>query len=118
MMDFFYKNIDDVKLVGYTDSDQAGDIETRKSTSGYAFHLGIDAISWSSKKQLVIALSTVEVEYVVAASYATQAICLRRILEVLHQRQSPPTTIFFDNKSAIALCKNPVFHRRSKHIDI
>ncbi|RYR09971.1 hypothetical protein Ahy_B05g078415 isoform B [Arachis hypogaea] len=114
----YYENTNEVNLVGYTDSDWAGDIETRKSTSGFVFHLGSGAISWSSKKQPVVALSTAEAEYIAAASCATQAVWLRRILEELNEKQSTPTTIFCDNKSAIALCKNPVFHGRSKHIDI
>ncbi|KAI4357505.1 hypothetical protein L6164_001448 [Bauhinia variegata] len=114
----FYANINFVNLVGYTDSDWGGDIETRKSISGYVFHLGSGAISWSSKKQPVVALSTTEVEYIAVASCSTQAVWLRRILEVLHQKQDTPTEIFCDNKSAIALCKNLVFHGRSKHIDI
>jgi len=80
----FYGNNSDVKLVGYTDSDWAGDTETRKSTSGYVFHLGTGAISWSSKKQPVVALSTAEAEYIAATSYATQTVWLRRILEVMH----------------------------------
>ncbi|XP_072066584.1 secreted RxLR effector protein 161-like [Arachis hypogaea] len=114
----YYENTNEVNLVGYTDSDWAGDIETRKSTSGFVFHLGSGAISWSSKKQPVVALSTAEAEYIAAASCATQAVWLRRILEELNEKQSTPTTIFCDNKSAIALCKNLVFHGRSKHIDI
>lgn len=114
----FYTNNNNMNLVGYTDSDWAGDIETRKSTSGYAFHLGTGAISWSSKKQPVVALSTTEAEYIATTSCATQAVWLRRILEVMHQKQNTPTEIFCDNKSSIALCKNPVFNGRSKHIDI
>ncbi|XP_072054428.1 uncharacterized protein [Arachis hypogaea] len=105
----YYENTNEVNLVGYTDSDWAGDIETRKSTSGFVFHLGFGAISWSSKKQPVVALSTAEVEYIAAASCATQVVSLRRILEELNEKQNTPTTIFCDNKSAIALCKNPVF---------
>jgi len=114
----FYGNNNDVKLVGYMDSDWAGDTEIRKSTSGYTFHLGTGAISWSSKKQPVVALSTAEAEYIAATSCATQTVWLRRILEVMHQNQNTPTEIYCDNKSAIALSKNPVFHGRSKHIDI
>ncbi|CAJ2639943.1 unnamed protein product [Trifolium pratense] len=72
----FYGSNSDVKLVGYTDSDWAGDLETRKSTSGYAFHLGTGAISWSSKKQPVVALSTAEAEYIAATSCATQTVWL------------------------------------------
>jgi len=79
---------------------------------------GTGAISWSSKKQPVVALSTAEAEYIAATSCATQTVWLRRILEVMHQKQNTPTEIYCDNKSAIALSKNPVFHGRSKHIDI
>ncbi|XP_058740883.1 uncharacterized mitochondrial protein AtMg00810-like [Vicia villosa] len=114
----FYASNNEVELVGYTYSDWARDIETRKSTSGYAFHLGTGAISWSSKKQPVVALSTTEAEYTTTISCATQTIWMRRILEVIHQKQKSPTKIYCDNKSAIALSKNPVFHGRSKHIDI
>ncbi|PNX70600.1 type I inositol 145-trisphosphate 5-phosphatase 12-like protein [Trifolium pratense] len=78
----------------------------------------IKAISWSSKKQPVVALSTAEAEYIAATSCATQTVWLRRILEVMHHKQDSPTEILCDNKSAIALSKNPVFHGRSKHIDI
>jgi len=106
----FYANIKVVKLVGYTDSDWVGDVETRKSMSGYTFHLGTGAISWSSKKQPVVALSTAEAEYMAVTSCATQTVWLRKMLEVMHQKQDTPIVIFCDNKSAIALCKNPVFH--------
>ena len=105
----FYGNNNDVKLVGYMDSDWAGDTEIRKSTSGYTFHLGTGAISWSSKKQPVVALSTAEAEYIAATSCATQTVWLRRILEVMHQNQNTPTEIYCDNKSAIALSINPIF---------
>ena len=106
----FYANTKVVKLVGYTNSDWAGDVETRKSTLGYTFHLGIGAVSWSSKKQPVVALSTAEAEYMAVASCAIQTVLLKRMLEVMHHKQDTPTVIFCDNKSAIALCKNPVFH--------
>ncbi|XP_074579105.1 secreted RxLR effector protein 161-like [Curcuma longa] len=107
-----------MELVGYTDSDWARDVKTRKSTSGYAFHLGSAIFSWSSKKQQVVALSTTEVEYIAVTNCATQAIWLRKILDFLQHKQDDSTIIFCDNKSTIALSKNPVFHGRSKHIDI
>ena len=113
-----YSYTDNFSLVGYTDSDWAGDIETRKSTSGNAFFLGSGLISWSSKKQHVVALSTAEAEYIALSSAACQAIWLRRILSELMHEQIGPTKILCDNKSAMALAKNPVFHGRSKHIDI
>ncbi|CAI0466084.1 unnamed protein product [Linum tenue] len=107
-------------LVGYTDSDYAGDLDDRKSTSGYVFFLAGGAVSWSSKKQPVVTLSTTEAEFVAAAGCATQCIWLRRILEQMEWRSSVQggTRIFCDNNSAIKLSKNPVLHGRSKHIDV
>lgn len=113
-----YSHIDNFNLFGYTDSDWAGDIETRKSTSGYVFYLGDGVISWSSKKQQVVALSTAEAEYISVTNGACHAVWLRRMLKELKHGQKTPTTILCDNKSAIALTNNPVFHGRSKHIDI
>ncbi|CAL9002860.1 unnamed protein product [Prunus brigantina] len=114
----FYKKGGKEELVGYTDSDYAGDQDDRKSTSGYVFLMGSGAVSWSSKKQPVVTLSTTEAEFIAAASSACQVVWLRRILEVLNQEQSSPTVVFCDNISAIKLSKNPVMHGRSKHIDV
>ena len=88
-------------------------MDDRKSASGFVFHIGSGAVFWSSKKQPVIALSTMEAEYMAAALCACQAVWLRHVLEDLHQQQLSPTTIYCDNKSAIALAK-----KISKHIDI
>jgi hypothetical protein len=114
----FYKKGGKAELVGYSDSDYAGDQNDRKSTSGYAFLMTSGAVSWSSKKQPVVTLSTTEAEFVAAASSACQVVWLRRILTILNQEQSNPTVVFCDNISAIKLSKNPVMHGRSKHIDV
>ena len=114
----FYKKGGSEELVGYTDSDYAGDQDDRKSTSGYVFLMSSGAISWSSKKQPVVTLSTTEAEFIAAASSACQVVWLRRILKVLNQEQSSPTVVFCDNISTIKLSKNLVMHGRSKHIDI
>ncbi|CAL9014556.1 unnamed protein product [Prunus brigantina] len=114
----FYSANCPVKLVGYTDSDWAGDVERAKSTSGYAFHIGSGVISWSSKKQQVVALSSTEAEYIAATNSATRAVWLRQLLGALHHEQKSPTTIYCDNNSAIALARNPVFHGRTKHIHV
>lgn len=79
--------------------------------------MGLGAISWASKKQSSVALSTTEVEYVAAAAAACQAVWMRIMLRSLGQEQTKATMIFCDNSSAIALSKNSVFHKRTKHID-
>ncbi|OIT38695.1 retrovirus-related pol polyprotein from transposon tnt 1-94 [Nicotiana attenuata] len=112
-----YSSSKDSKFVGYCDSDWAGDIDDRKSTTGFVFFLGNSAFTWNSKKQPIVTLSTCEAEYVAACSCVCHAIWLRSLLEELHQPQKDATKIFVDNKSAIELAKNPVFHERSKHID-
>ncbi|XP_058742222.1 secreted RxLR effector protein 161-like [Vicia villosa] len=116
-----YKKGENADLIGYTDSDYAGDIDDRKSTSGYVFILGSGAISWSSKKQEIVTLSTTEAEYVAATTCACQAFWLKRILEGLNfgqEREVDATAIYCDNSSAIKLSKNLVLHGRSKHIDV
>ncbi|CAJ2647282.1 unnamed protein product [Trifolium pratense] len=107
-----------MKLEGWTDSDYAGDSDDRKSTSGYVFKLGSGAISWSSKKQPIVTLSTTEAEYVAAASGACQGVWMRRILQQLGQKQDKPSTMYCDNSSSIKLSKNPILHGRCKHIDV
>ncbi|CAL2254987.1 unnamed protein product [Prunus armeniaca] len=114
----WYKPITDPRLFGYTDSDWAGSVDDMKSTSGYAFTIGSGIFSWSSKKQETVALSSAEAEYVAAASSACQAIWLKRIFEDMGERQIETTEILCDNKSAIAMAKNPVFHSKTKHIAI
>jgi hypothetical protein len=73
--------------------------------------------TWTSKKQPIVTLSTCEAEYVAATSSVCHAVWLRSLLKELHMSQEEATEIFVDNKSALALAKNPVFHDRSKHID-
>ena len=106
------------QLVGYSDSDLAGDVDTRKSTTGVFFFLGNNLITWQSQKQRVVALSSCEAEYIAAATGACQATWLARLLAELKGEKASATTLKTDNQSAIALSKNPVFHDRSKHIDV
>ena len=106
-----------VSLVGFSDSDLAGDVDDRKSTSGCVFLLGSSLVTWASQKQRVVALSSCEAEYIASASAACQGIWLSRLLGGLLDIQAPTVKLLVDNKSAIALSKNPVHHDRSKHID-
>ncbi|CAH9074982.1 unnamed protein product [Cuscuta epithymum] len=105
------------ELVGFTDSDLASDVDDRKSTGGMAFYLNGNLITWQSQKQQTVALSSCEAEYMAATLASCQALWLRNLLSELTGRKPKPVTLYIDNKSAIALIKNPVFHKRSKHID-
>lgn len=104
-------------LIGYSDADWAGEIENRRSCTGYVFTRGNGAISWNSKLQQTVALSTTEAEYM-ALSAATQEVLWLRQFEQQFWSLAYPTMIFCDNRSAICLTKNDAYQRRSKHIDI
>jgi hypothetical protein len=103
-------------LVGYSNSDHAGDIDTSKNMSGILFFFGKSLVSWQSIKQQVVALSSCEAEYIAASTASTQALCLVRLLGDLLGRDTGAVELRVDSKSALALAKNPIFHERSKYI--
>eukprot|EP00253_Pinus_taeda_P006568 PITA_06568 len=105
-------------LVGFTDSDWAGDPDDRKSTADYVFTLGSGPITWACKKQAAISLSSAEAEYLGVVEASKEALWLRQILSELGFEQQHPTTLWCDNQSAIQLCKDPVQHQRSKNIEL
>ena len=113
-----YDKVSHSKCTGYSDADWAGDIDDRRSTSGYVFSMSGGAISWRSKRQTCVSLSTAEAEYIALASAAQEAVWLRRLLQDMKAAPSRPMIINEDNQSAIALTKNPQFHGRTKHVDI
>jgi hypothetical protein len=113
----FYTSSTNFNLVGYSDSDWGRDLDERKSTTGFVFFIGNTSFTWSSKKQSIVTLSSCEAEYVAANSAVCHLIWLRNMLKHLGFPQEDPTEIYIDNRSAIALAKNPVYHERSKHID-
>jgi hypothetical protein len=106
------------RLLGYSDSDLAGDVNDRKSTSGLIFFLAGGPIAWQSAKQRVVALSSCEAEYIAAAGAACEGVWLALLLAELTGGAIVAPKLRVDNKSAIALMKNPVHHGRSKHIDV
>jgi hypothetical protein len=112
------RQIGNAWLVGYCDSDLAGDIDTRKSTTGVLFFLGNCLVSWQSLKQWVVALSSCEAEYIATTTAATQSIWMARLLGALLGREPEVVELKVDNKSALALARNPIYHERSKHIDL
>ena len=106
----------DESLVGYSDSSYNVDPDDGKSTTGHIFYLGGNPITWCSQKQEIVALSSCEAEFMAATETAKQAIWLQDLLNEVLGRPGKIVVIKIDNKSAIALSKNPVFHGRSKHI--
>ena len=108
----------DSDVLAYSDADWAGDVDDRKSTSGYMFQIAGGPVSWKSRKQDTVALSTAEAEYVALSSAAQECIWLQRLLCELGKPLGGPTVILEDNQSSIAMARNPQFHGRAKHIDI
>ena len=104
-------------LLGYCDADYAGDLDTRRSTTGYVFILNGGAVCWSSKRQPTVAASTTEAEYMASAFAVKEALWIRTLMINL-DLDPGPVNIKADNQSAIKLLKNPVSSMRSKHIDV
>ncbi|PKU87270.1 putative mitochondrial protein [Dendrobium catenatum] len=108
----------DITLQTYADTDWAADISDRKSISGHCTFMGSNLISWSVKKQITVAKSSIEAEYRALSAATSEVIWLRRLASELQLVQLSPTVIHRDNISAIAIAKNPVFHARTKRIEI
>jgi hypothetical protein len=104
-------------IIGFTDADGASQ-EHRHAISGFAFLIDGGAVSWASKKQELITLSTAEAEYVAATHAAKECIWLRRLTGPMFGPPSKPTTLFCDNQAALRLAEDDNYHARTKHIDI
>ncbi|XP_062205188.1 secreted RxLR effector protein 161-like [Phragmites australis] len=113
-----YGRTAEARLVEYTDSDLADGVDTRSSTSSGLFFYGSSLVSWHTLKQKVVALSSCEAEYVATTIATIQAVWLARLLGNFKGRNVDTVELKIDNKSALALIQNPVFHERSKHIDV
>ena len=115
-----YKTVMPIRLKGYTDADWAGYKADRRSTSGFVFSLGSGSISWNSKKQSTVALSSTKAEYRGTAVTACDTVWLKRILKDLGVPIKDPTPLYCycDNMSSIYLARNPVFHAWTKHIEV
>jgi hypothetical protein len=107
-----------LKLLGYSDADMGGDIDTRKSTTGVLFFYGSCPVTWQSQKQKVVALSSCEAEYIAGTTAACQGVWLAQLLSELRSEERTAFILKMDSRSAISLSKNLVFHARSKHIDV
>jgi len=106
-----------MELIASYDVDWCGDKQYRKSTSCYLFKFLNALISWCAKKQLVVALSTCESEYVAGCLAACQAVWLEATLKEMEIEVDRPIALFIDNKLTINLAKNKVLHGRNKHIE-
>jgi hypothetical protein len=113
-----FSKADSSTVSGYCDADFAGDVDTRRSTTGYVFLINGGAVSWSSKLQPTVAVSTTEAEYMSVASAIKEALWLRKLLQDLHVPVEGPVTMHSDSQGAISLAQNPIISARSKHIDV
>ena len=114
---FDASNQTSVDVIGFTDADWAGDIIERKSTSGYVFQICGGAVSWRSKRQEIVALSSTEAEYIALSFAAQELMWLRSYLKDLGYEQQS-NLLYVDNQGAITLSKNPENHSRTKHNDV
>ena len=101
----FYSKEKSSKCVGYSDSDWGGDLDDRKSTSGYFFQIGCGSVSWRSKKQSCVALSTAEAEYMALVSAGQEAVWMRLLISQLYGSSMKEIIVFEDNQSVIQIAK-------------
>jgi hypothetical protein len=114
----FYEAKSQLQVHGYTNADWAGNVSDRRSISGFLFSFGSGAISWSSKKQPIVALSSMEAKYKGATIVTYEVVWLQKLLSDLGLLVDAPVVIYCDNISSILLANNPVYHARTKHIEV
>jgi len=105
-------------ILAFADADWANDKEERRSTTGYIVMYKGTPIAWHSSLQSVIALSTCESDCIALSECCRELAYLRELAAFLHQSEDEPTPVYEDNEGIIDLVKNPVHHKRSKHVDV
>jgi len=114
----FYEAKNQLQVHGYTDANWVDNVSNRRSTSGFMFSFGNGAVSWSSKKQPTVALSSTEAEYKGAIIAACEIVWLQKLLSNLGQSVDALVVIYCDNISSILFANNPIYHARTKHIEV
>ncbi|CAH9112219.1 unnamed protein product [Cuscuta epithymum] len=114
----FLSSETDLTLRGYCDADWAGCSFTRRSSTGYFITLGNSPVSWRTKKQSVVSRSSAEAEYRAMAVTVSEILWLRWLLQDFLVPQEDPTSLYCDNQAARHIALNPVFHERTKHVEI
>jgi hypothetical protein len=114
----FFPTGSSLRLVAYSDADWAGCPDTRRSVTGWCMFLGDSLISWKSKKQARVSKSSTESEYRAMSTACSEIVWLRWLLAELGFSQSDSTPLHADNTSAIQIAANPVYHERTKHIEV
>lgn len=114
----FFSAGNPLNLVAYSDADWAGCPDTRRSVTGWCMFLGSSLISWKSKKQPRVSKSSTESEYRAMSAACSEIVWLRGLLAELGFTQSNPTPLYADNTSAIQIAANPIYHERTKHIEV
>ncbi len=114
----FYEAKSQLQVHGYTDANWAGNVSSRKSTSGLMFSFGSGVVSWSSKKHPIATISNTKTKYRGAAIVACEVIWLQKLLSYLGQLMDALVVICYDNINSILLANNLVYHVRTKHIEV
>ena len=114
----FYFSASNIKLRAYSDSNWGACPDTRRSVSGYCVFIGSSLVSWKSKKHNTICRSSAKVEYKLMASVCCELSWLRYLLHDLQIEHPQAAVLFCDNKAALHIAANPVFHERTKHIEL
>ncbi|XP_073105207.1 secreted RxLR effector protein 161-like [Elaeis guineensis] len=113
-----FKKYNHLKIDGYTDANWAGSITDRKSTSGYFIFVGGNLVTWRSKKQKVVALSSAEAEFRGMAKGFCELLWLKELLKEIDYSSDSAMNLFCDNKAAIEIAQNPVQYDRTKHVEV
>jgi len=114
----FYETKSQLQIHGYTDVDYASNVSDRRSTNGFMFSFGSGVVNWSNKKQPTVALSSTEAEYKGATIATCEIVWLLKLLSDLGQLVDALVVIYCDNINSILLANNPIYHAKTKHIEV